>query len=101
MTDNPESVEELEDDIRHDWWTVIGFGHEGWQRWANIYDTVTPRMAEDMAKMEAKEEGWTLAVVAVLPGKHEPADTYATWIDPDVKSDMQMMDKLRDLGYLR
>lgn len=93
--------DQLAEDISKDWWTVIGFGHETWQRWGGHYDCLTPRMAEDLAMMEAKEDGWTLAVVAVFEGKHDPADTYATWVDPDVHSDSQMKDRLRSLGYIR
>jgi hypothetical protein len=99
MTDYTE--EELEDDINHDWWTVVGFWHESWERWAGHYDCITAQMAEDLAQMEAKEQGGTLAVVAVFEGKLMPADKYATWIDPEARSERQMMDKLRSLGYIR
>lgn len=100
MTDYTE--EELEDDIHHDWWTVVGFWHESWERWAGHYDCATPQMAEDFAQMDAKERGLNLAVVAVFEGKLDPADgDYATYVDYEARDSMEMMDKLRDLGYLR
>jgi hypothetical protein len=97
-----DELEELEDDIRHDWWTVVGFWHESWERWAGHYDTATPQMAEDLAQLEARERGLNLAVVAVFEGKLMPADgDYATYVDPEARSSMEMMDRLKKLGYLR
>jgi hypothetical protein len=96
-----DELEELEDDINHDWWTVIGFSHETWERWAGHYDCLNPRMAEDLAQMDAKEQGFHLAVVSVIEGKIWPADQYATWVDPDVRDQPEMNRKLVSLGYLR
>jgi hypothetical protein len=93
---------ELQDDIRHDWWTVVGFWHESWERWAGHYDCLTPQMAEDLAQMEAKERGLHLAIVAVFEGKLMPADgDYATYVDYEARSSEEMNRKLRALGYLR
>lgn len=93
--------DELESDITEEWWTVVGFWHESWERWAGHYDCISAQVAEDLAQMDAKDEGGTLAVVAVFEGKLMPADKYATWIDPEVRTEKQMMDKLRSLGYFR
>lgn len=100
MSDEDMTAEELEDDINHDWWTVVGFFHESWERWADHYDCLTPQMAEDMAQMDAKEQGGHLAVVAVFEGKLVPSDKYV-FVDPEATSDTDMNRKLRELGYLR
>lgn len=96
------SADQLKEDITEEWWTVVGFWHESWERWAGHYDCLTPQMAEDLAQMEAKERGLNLAVVGVFEGKLMPADgDYATYVDYDAKDSMDMMDRLRKLGYLR
>lgn len=96
------TADQLAQDIAEEWWTVVGFWHESWERWAGWYDTATPQMAEDLAQMEAKERGLSLAVVGVFEGKLDPADgDYATYVDPEARDSMEMMRKLRSLGYLR
>jgi hypothetical protein len=97
-----DELEELEDDIHHDWWTVVGFWHESWERWADHFDCPTPQMAEDLAHMEARTRGLHLAVVAVFEGKLMPVDgDYATYVDYDARDAAEMNRKLRDLGYNR
>lgn len=96
-----EELDDLQDDIRHDWWTVVGFWHDTWERWAEHYDCLTPRMAEDLAMLEANTRGRRLAVVAVFEGKLMPADEYALYIDPEANDVEEMKGKLRSLGYLR
>lgn len=93
-------IDELAEDIRHDWWTVVGFRHETWERWAGQYECSTAQMAEDMAQAEAKSEGLKLGIVAVFEGQLDPADMYATWVDPEVRDQGEMNRKLRSLGYL-
>lgn len=96
-----DELEELEDDINHDWWTVNGFWHESWERWAGHYDCLTAQMAEDLAYMEAKERGLHLAVTGVFEGKIYPADEYATYVDPEARDSGEMNRKLRELGYAK
>lgn len=94
--------DELSSDITEEWWTVVGFWHESWERWAGYYDCQSPQVAEDLAQMDAKERGLTLAVVAVFEGRLSPADgDYATYVDNEAVDSMDMMDRLRKLGYLR
>lgn len=96
------SEEQLAEDIRDEWWTVIGFWHESWERWADHFNCLTPQMAEDLAHMEAKERGLHLAVVAVFAGKLVPVDgDYATYVDPEAKDYPTMAITLRNLGYNR
>jgi hypothetical protein len=96
------SAEQLAEDIREEWWTVVGFWHENWERWADHYNCLTPQMAEELALQDAKERGLHLAVVAVFEGRLQPADgDYATYVDAEAKSSADMARTLRELGYNR
>jgi len=72
------------------WWTVIGV-------WANPIDmnrserfsffvqADDPHGAEDLAQWEANRREGTLWVAAVVEGKVLTHDTYATFVDPEIK----------------
>jgi hypothetical protein len=91
---------EIENEIRHTWWTVFGFWHESWERWSGQFDVPTARMAEDLAVQSGREQGLNLAVVAVVSGQVGSEDLYATWVHPDVTSQEEMDEVLRGMGYI-
>lgn len=79
------------------WWTVVGvwpdFGDSSRsKRWMGNYQALTPRIAEDIARMEA-QEAWEATgrrgvaafwVTGVFEGQLTAADSgYATYVDPD------------------
>ena len=53
------------------------------ERFAEVYTATSPRAAEDMAQMGAREKGSTLWVCRVVSGQVPTADRYTAFIDPD------------------
>lgn len=66
------------------YWTVCGIWPSTKERWSGHYQADQPRIAEDLAQMEAREKGGTLWVSNVFEGRLQAADTYARWVDPDL-----------------
>lgn len=52
------------------------------ERYAAFYLAPSPRAAEDMAQMAARDAGGTLLVARVVSGQADPADTYTAFVDP-------------------
>lgn len=52
------------------------------ERFAEVYQATSPRAAEDMAQMDAREKGGTLWVARVVAGEVAPADRYTAFVDP-------------------
>ena len=44
----------------------------------------SPRQAEDLAQMTARDKGGELWVCGVFEGQVNAVDTYATFVDPDM-----------------
>lgn len=76
------------DDLQS-FWTVVGCWPETKERYAEHVSALSPRQAEDLAQMTAKEKGGILWVCGVYEGKLSAADTYATFIDPDMVSESE------------
>lgn len=53
------------------------------ERFAEVYQAVSPRDAEDQAQAGAREMGGILWVCRVVAGKVPAADTYTAFVDPD------------------
>jgi hypothetical protein len=64
-------------------YTIIGVWPETQERYAEHVRAASPRQAEDLAQMTAREKGGVLWVCGVFEGAHQSVDTYATFIDPD------------------
>lgn len=69
------------------WWTVCGVWPATRERWNDHYQALTPRLAEDLARLDAKQRGGELWVTNVFPGRLQAADDYATFVDPDAIPD--------------
>jgi hypothetical protein len=52
------------------------------ERFAEVYRATSPRAAEDMAQMDAREKGGTLWVCRVVAGEVATADGYTAFVDP-------------------
>lgn len=74
------------------WWTVNGVWLPTQERWNSTYQALTPRIAEDMARLDA-QEAWAAAgmtgkpefwVTGVYEGRHNDVSAaYTTRVDPD------------------
>ena len=53
------------------------------ERFANVYEAVSPRDAESQAQAFAREKGGTLWVARVVAGAVAPVDTYTRFVAPD------------------
>jgi hypothetical protein len=53
------------------------------ERFAEVYRAVSPRVAEDLAQIDAEEKGGTLWVCRVVAGEVATADGYTAFTDPD------------------
>jgi hypothetical protein len=53
------------------------------ERFAEVYQAVSPRAAEDQAQAAAREKGGTLWVCRVVEGEVPTADRYTAFVDPD------------------
>lgn len=91
------------DDLGKNLWTVNGFVWDASdpltinniteaERHQRVVDATTPRMAEDLARMEVADEGkergyddMRFFVTSVFEGRVHNADRYARFIDPDVR----------------
>ncbi|MDB4873541.1 MAG: hypothetical protein JWL97_4545 [Gemmatimonadales bacterium] len=54
------------------------------ERYADTVPAISPGAAEDVARSRLADKGGELWVVCVLEGVHRRADTYATFVDPEV-----------------
>jgi hypothetical protein len=54
------------------------------ERWSGHYQCDLPRIAEDLAQLDARDKGGELWVSNVFPGRLQAADTYARFVDADV-----------------
>lgn len=73
------------------WWTVVGVWPETKERYLMHYTAVSPRQAEDLMQMDAKEKGGVFWVAGVFEGKLTAMDTYATFADdPDKTTEMEV-----------
>jgi hypothetical protein len=92
-----EDVEDLQpdtDELEVTAWTVLGIARDAsdpdayaelvGERYADVVEALSPGAAEDVARGRLAEQGGELWVCAVVPGKPQRADTYATFVDPDV-----------------
>ncbi|MDQ6649271.1 MAG: hypothetical protein M3Z02_04055 [Actinomycetota bacterium] len=84
--------------IRADRYTVLGFCHETWERWAWQCEAASPDMAEDIAHMEMHRRGYTLGVAAVVEGYVDTVDPHR-WVDPSVTTQDQMDVIRRETGH--
>jgi hypothetical protein len=66
------------------WWTVCGIWPLTKERWSGHYQADQPRIAEDLAQMDARDKGGQLWVSNVFEGRLQAADVYAKFVDPDV-----------------
>lgn len=82
MSDDIDAALEVMDSLTP-WYTVVGCWPETRERYTEHVPAASPRQAEDMAQLTAKEKGGVLWVCGVFDGKIEALDTYATFIDPD------------------
>lgn len=76
------------DDLQS-FWTVCGVWPETKERYAEHVSAQSPRQAEDLAQMTAREKGGVLWVCGVYEGKLVAADTYAQFIDPDMTTEAE------------
>ena len=75
----PEELLELQG-----WYTVVGVWPETKERYQEYIQAVSPRQAEDLARMTAQDKGGVLWVACVYEGQLVAVDTYATFADdPD------------------
>lgn len=56
------------------------------ERYGDTVAAISAGAAEDVARDRLKDQGGVLMVCAVLEGKILAADTYASFVDPDVKA---------------
>lgn len=52
------------------------------ERFAGVYTATSPRAAEDMAQVDARDKGGTLWVCRVVAGEVPTADRYTAFVDP-------------------
>lgn len=62
--------------------TVYGYWAETLERFGGFYEATSPRAAEDMAQMDAREKGGTLWVCRVVAGEVHAVDLYTAFVDP-------------------
>jgi hypothetical protein len=77
-------------------WTVFGIavpkgcrdGDVGWtgERYGDVINATSAGAAEDVARSRLADKGGELWVCTVLAGRVTAADTYASFVDPDVKA---------------
>lgn len=65
------------------YWTVCGIWPSTKERWSGHYQCDLPRIAEDLAQLDARDKGGELWVSNVFAGRLQAEDTYATFVDPD------------------
>jgi hypothetical protein len=66
------------------YYSVVGIWPETKERYMEHVSAMSPRQAEDLAQLTAKDKGGVLWVAGVFEGKLEALDTYATFADdPD------------------
>lgn len=70
-------------------WTVVGVFPESKERYVEHVHAPSPRMAEDLAQLSAKERGGVLWICAVFDGQFYASDTYATFVDPDMTTEAE------------
>lgn len=58
------------------------------ERYGDIVAAASPGAAEDVARDRLRDRHGTLLVCTVLPGRVTPADTYATFCDPDIRASL-------------
>lgn len=80
--------------------TVYGCWQETRERYAEVYKATSPRAAEDLAQMDAREKGGTLWVCHVVPGEVPPADTYTAFVDPADPRNLEVDDLEPDVPDL-
>ncbi len=76
------------DDLQS-FYTVIGCWPESHERYAEHISAVSPRQAEDLAQLGAREKGGVLWVCGVFEGKINAVDTYAQFIDPEMTTEAE------------
>lgn len=79
-------------------WTVFGIvltrgtpDDEVWragERYGDLVTATSPRAAEDVARSRLADRGGELWVCTVLAGAVRAADTYAAFVDPDVRAEL-------------
>jgi hypothetical protein len=82
----PDSIDAALDQMEdlQTWWSVVGVWHSTKERYMEHVPAASARQAEDLAQMTARDKGGELWVCGVFEGKLIAADTYATWVDPDM-----------------
>lgn len=85
----PEDLSPLDLAAFDTYYTVIGVWPETQERYAEHVTAASPRQAEDLAQMTAREKGGVLWVCGVFEGKQIAVDTYATFTDPDRTTEAQ------------
>jgi len=80
-------------------WTVFGIAVQHgtpdslvWragERYGDVIAATSPRAAEDVARSRLADKGGELWVCAVLGGAVSAVDTYAAFVDPDVRAAAQ------------
>jgi hypothetical protein len=89
MTDDINAALEKMDDLQT-WWSVVGVWPETKERYMEHVPASSPRQAEDLAQMSAKDKDGVLWVCGVFEGKLTASDTYATFADdPDRTTEAQ------------
>lgn len=78
MTFAPGELESLQT-----FYTVVGVWPEYRERYLEHVAAQSPRQAEDLAQMTAREKGGELWICGVFDGRLVAVDTYATFVDPD------------------
>jgi hypothetical protein len=71
------------------WFTVVGVWADSKERYLERVPAQTPRQAEELVQMTAREKGGELWICAVFEGQLEAVDTYATFVDPDVVTEVE------------
>jgi hypothetical protein len=77
-------------------WTVFGIAipaglrpsaiaSEG-ERYGDVLNATSPLAAEDVARSRLADQGGELLVCTVLAGRVTAADTYATFVNPEIKA---------------
>lgn len=66
------------------WWTVCGIWPQTKERFSGHYQADLPRIAEDLAQLDARDKGGVLWVSNVFAGRLHSADLYARFVDPDM-----------------
>lgn len=83
MTDDIDDMLNQMEDLTP-WYTVVGCWPETKERYQEYVPAMSPRQAEDLARMTAQDKGGVLWVCGVYEGKLVTQDGYATFCDdPD------------------